>query len=164
MSTGNATNIVKTTEYYTVVNEDGEKKLNISEYVSTINKTKKGNDSDVTLEITSVDQFIEYEVYTIKITNETEKTILLGNKQMSNDIYLLDEKGKAYKAALSEINSLDLEISQKSSKEIKIKFNHKYQKDSSAKSLVFSKIVKNYDEYQRDSDSYNDFISIKVNL
>lgn len=144
LSTGN-TNNETNIDYYTIVKQDGKTKLNISNYIkqNEINKVTQYN--EIKVENLKKDSYMEYEIYTLKITNLTNDIIILDTKTNTKTMYLLDENNVRYYATGHEILDDNLIIRPKATNIIKIKYIKDY-KSNTSKKLVFEDIILNYVE------------------
>ena len=64
-------------DYITIVNKDGNKKLNINRYIGRKILNKSKDSDNIKTEVLYSDRYMDYEIYKIKITNNTDNTILL---------------------------------------------------------------------------------------
>ncbi len=153
-------------EYITVVKKDSDYKLNINNYVgrTNINRTTKVNGIDV--EVIKKETYMDYSEYTFKVTNTTGNTILLDNGEKTNTIYLLDQNKLEEYANTGEIVYSNLKILSGASKTYTFKFSNSYSNSREMKSLVFDKVIMNFDEYNEtiDKSSYNNFTRVVVKV
>lgn len=128
-------------DYYTVVNENGEYKLNIMNYIGkeTINKNATNNQ----IEVMAIEKYvyIDYEIYKIKLSNNTNKTIMLDSKEKTKTVYIKDKNNVIYTSFLNEITKQNLMVLSGMSKEVNIKFNKPYGTNYSIKNMVFTDVV-----------------------
>lgn len=131
-------------DYITIENVDGEKKLNINKYIGKeeINETKEQDDIQIT--VISRNKYMDYETYEIKVTNNTEGTILLDPLIDTESIYLKDSNEVRHVSYSNEIVKDDLKIYKGYTKTIKIKFDNPYISARKIKTLCFSNIIMNY--------------------
>lgn len=165
MSTGIYDGTEKYEDYITVVTKEDEKKLNINGYIKTeeINKTTKTD--EVEAQALNVDTYINYAVYKIKIKNITDNDMLLDNLSSNyNNIKLIGSNDASYKLSNSNLSISKFKISSNENKYIELKFVKSYGSDVYGKSIQFGKAIKNYSEYKKEKENYNDFIEIKINL
>lgn len=160
ISTGNI-NEEFNQDYYTIEKENGETKLNISNYIrrQEINKRTKNNFFEV--EVIQKDTYMEYEIYELKITNLSQNTIKLDTKQKTKTMYLLDENDAIYYATSHEVLDNNLLIKPLSTNTIFIKYTKEY-KNKSSKKLVFEDIILNYDAQKNESEQEKAKVEINV--
>ena len=87
------------------------------------------------------DAYMDYEIYTFDVKNNTEKTSILGRVNDAENVsYLIDKNGLKYNAYVHEIPQNLLEILGKQEKTIQIKYFSEYSSSRKLKKLVFPKI------------------------
>ena len=144
LASGNA-NILATEDYYTIVEEDGENKLNINGYIKTEDINKLNETYEVKVNVLSKDIYIDYEIYNLNVENKTEKPILLDSLEHTNTMYLENSNGLHFDSYSHEMVIGELRV--KTHNIIKIKFNKKYTTKTEITKMVFSDIVLDYDSY-----------------
>lgn len=130
-------------DFYTIIYENGEYKLNISNYIGKkeINTSKKQN--NIEINILDKRMYIDYEIYDIQIQNNTGNRLIFNTKEHSNSIYLQDENELKYIAFLNEIPNSELEIINGITKILEIKFNRGYKPTINIEKIVFGDINSN---------------------
>ena len=137
-------------DYITVVEEnEGQYKLNISNFIykDTINKTQSISNIDIT--INSVNKYRSYETYSITVKNSTDKTILLCPGTNGNDICLMDTNDVEYNSIINEVPMVNLEIAPGAQKTMIIRFYKMYNLYRTIDRIAFKNII-------LDKDSYNE--------
>lgn len=150
-----ATGGVSTTnvqDYITVIEDDDILKISLNNYIGKeeINKVQVVN--DIEFEIVEKDVYMDYEIYTIKVNNNTENNIVLDDLTNTKSIYLEDNNGVKHYAKSSEIIPNLLKINKGFSTQIDIKFNRTLTDESiEINSIVFSavKFNTNQEEQQK---------------
>ena len=148
LSTGDLSNNETKQDYITVVKEDGENKLNINSYIGRTTSNKTTEYKNIKVTVTSIDTYMDYEIYNLSIKNNSDNTILLDTSDDTKSIYLLDSKGVKYYSYSAEVVENILLIQSEFQNDLKIKFTNSYSSSREIDSLVFSKLVLNYDEYK----------------
>ena len=69
----------ETTDYITIVNKNGEYKLNINSYIGRTQINKADENQNLEINVISKDSFMEYEIYNIQVKNNTGNTIMLDD-------------------------------------------------------------------------------------
>lgn len=127
-------------DYYTVITENGEKKLSINGFVKKeeINKEKEVNG----IKILVLDKYIymDYEQYTIKITNDTDIRATIDTKENTETVFLTDTNGVTYSWYGHEVDNNDLILNGKENKTLNIKFNKMYNSNRKNKKISFTDI------------------------
>ena len=147
LSTGVYTEENTVQDYISVTrNENNEGKLNVNGYIgrSEINKTQNSN--NITITVLRRDRYMDYETYTYSMTNNTNNTILLDDKESTDNMYLEDENGNQYTAYIHELSDAELTLTPGETKEITIKYYNKYGTTKNITDIVFNKIILNYNE------------------
>lgn len=135
-------------DYYTIVNENGEYKLNINNYIAKKELNKEKEFQQIKINVISKDTYKDYESYDVKIENLSQNTILLDSQESTDSMYITASNDSKYKAYSYEIDKSRLIIEHGRSRTITIKFNKRYSNEAITRNIVFSDIIKNYDEYK----------------
>ena len=146
LSTGKITTDNSYSDYITIVNKDGNKKLNINRYIGRKILNKSKDSDNIKTEVLYSDKYMDYEIYKLKITNNTDNTILLDPLTEVGKIYLKDSNDVRHKAYTNEIVKDNLKIYAGHTSTIEIKFDNPYISDRDIKSICFSNIVLYYSE------------------
>lgn len=155
LSSGNYSTQNTTQDYITVEeDENNEYKLNINSYLGKRNINKETEANDIKIKVLEKDMYMDCEVYTFEVTNDSEKTIMLDALEYTDSLYLKDDNGMKYTFYNHELSKEQLTIVSKDTKTVKIKFFNKYNSTRRIKQVVFSKIVMDYDLYEEISDKY----------
>ena len=126
LGTGNLDNNETRQDYITVVNKNGEKKLNINNYIGRNSLNRTTNYDDIKVVVTSVDTYMDYEIYNLAIQNNSNKDILLDTSNDTKSIYLLDSKEMKYYFYNNEIIENKLLIKSDFTNSLQIKFASTY--------------------------------------
>lgn len=138
LSTGKSNNGYSKQDYITVEKVDDEYKLNINNYLGYTQINKTTEHDNITMEVISKNTYMEYEEYTIKVTNQTENTILLDRRLQPKSLVLQDSKQVQYSSYSHELTEPMLTISSEQTKEITIKFYSSYVYSKNIKCIIFS--------------------------
>lgn len=128
-------------DYYTVVKENDEYKLNINKFIGVedINATTTSN--NITINVNRKKVYIDYEIYDIEVVNKTQKTILLDDMQDADNIYIKDSNDKQYFWYSHEFFESDVEVRRGLTQKISIEFGKEYNPKNKVKKIVFSNII-----------------------
>ena len=146
LSTGKTTDQGSYLDYITIVEENGQKKLNINKFIGKEEINKNIEEDGIEIKVSYRNKFMDYETYNIQVTNKTKKTILLDSLLYTDKIYLVDDKENHHNAYSNEIVKDDLKVHEGLSKEITIKFDNPYITGRKIKKLTFSNIILDYTE------------------
>lgn len=159
LSTGNLDEGNVSQDYITVVSD----KININSYIERKEINKTTTNSNVDINIVSRDTYMYYEIYTISVTNNSDKKISIDSGNNPKSIYLLDEKDMKYYFYNNEMVSSNFIIPSGYKKTFKIKFANSYSSSRKIRSLVFSNFILNYDEYKEKEDGEESAYMSKIN-
>lgn len=162
LATGKTSNDMAIQEYMTIVDENKEKKLNINNYIGRKKINAEKTQNNIKIEVVSSDTYTEYEVYNIRVTNNSEKTIYLDDGEKTSTIYIEDSNELKYNAASGEIIYSTLKIKPGSTVEYAIKYTNTYRANRKINKLVFENLILNYDEYIKNTEQYKDVIKFEV--
>ena len=140
-------------DYYTVINENNEKKISINKFVKKEDLNKTVKNSDLEVSVKEKDVYMDYEIYEIEFKNLTEDNIIIDSRENTRTIYLLDTNDVKYSSYAYELFEDDLSIEGNQSKTISIKFNKMYNPDVTISSVEFKDIRKG-----------TDIMSLSINL
>ena len=140
LATGGQKDNMPIEDYYTIVYENGTYKLNINRFVwkEDINTAK--TQSNISVNIISKSIYMDYELYEIKVQNNTGSKLIFNTKENTDSIYIQDANELKYIAFLNEIPHSELEISSGSIKTFQIKFNRGYKPNINIQKIVFENI------------------------
>lgn len=143
-------------DYITIINQDGERKLNINNFIKNqeINKTQVTNNIEITIKSKKV--YRSYEQYKIAIKNSNSAAIILSDGKNSEDICLLDKNDTKYVALLYEIPEYNLSLGAGRTTELNISFNKIYAPTRVIEKVQFSNITLNQETNTKTS------ITIKI--
>lgn len=164
LSTGKLDNTETRQDYVTIANNN---KLNINSYIGRRQPDKKTQvTNDINITVKQVDTYMDYEIYSLYIENDSSNAILLDTSDDTKSVYLLDENKKKSYFYNNEINQSKLLVQSKFKINLKVKFSNSYSSSRKIKSIIFSKCILNYDEYKKleDKTQFNDFSELKINL
>lgn len=164
LSTGSLKGDETRQDYITIIENS---KLNINSYVKKLNVNKKTSDKNITITVNYINVYMDYEIYDITIQNNTNDTILLDTNDDTKSVYLLDKNNMKYYFYNNELIKEKLLIQSNFKTNLQIKFDNSYKEKRNIESMIFTKMVLNYNEYKdekdKDKDKYN-YYTFKVNL
>lgn len=135
-------------EKFVIVNDGGELKLSIAEYVEDENPNIVAEDNNMKVEIINISKDYETETYTIKVTNKTDKYIVLADNSYANEI-MLDLGEDTRKPTNNDLEYFFVIPNSVSTHEFE--FNKYYDSSLTAKRIIFSnvRVLKDYDWQKR---------------
>lgn len=140
MTTGNLSEGIQ--DYITIVKENNELKLNVNNYIGKEEINIEQLVDNINFNVIEKHIYVDYEIYKLKISNQSDNNIVLDTLQDPKTIYLQDDNEIKYYAYSNELISSMLKINKNFSTEINIKFSKSYSSSNvELKSIVFSGIV-----------------------
>lgn len=119
-------------DYITVKKEEDQYKLNINQYIGKSKLEQEAEKLNVKVQVLEKYQYMDYEIYTIKVTNKNEEKIQLKT------LYLQDENGLTYPAYMNELTEPMLTIEAGHVRTIAVKFYSKYISTKAIRAMIFS--------------------------
>ena len=170
LATGNV-NQNRFQDHVTIVeDEEGNIKLNINNYIGRTKLNGKTSETN-NIKVTAVykDTYMDYEIYTFEVTNNSAKTIALGNTLKANFSQLVDENNIEYGAYVQELSQQDAVFYVHQTKNISIKYYSGYSTEKNVKKIQFPNIILDYETYDyfsrlKDTDLYSNYTSIEIEM
>ncbi len=146
LSTGSTGEVVE--DYVTIVKENNSYKINLNSYIgSKTNINKPTKQGDITLTLLSKETNMNYEIYNIKVENNTENTILLDTKTKQKSVYATGSNKATYTAFIHEIENTFLTIKPHIYRTISIKINKIYSPNIGVNKITFTDVIMNLEAY-----------------
>lgn len=139
MATGSA-NDEYIEEYITVITENGEKKLNINQFIRKENVNKIIKKGDLEVNITNRYVYYDYEEYAMSFKNNGQDEIIIDTKDDTESVYLEDKNDVKYDWFGNEIPNEYLTLNGGESRTLRIKFNKVYVANKSDSAIHFTDI------------------------
>lgn len=155
-------------EYIAVEEMKGnEYRININGYIGRrkINKTQNFL-PNIDLTVQCKDIYMDYEIYTFKIKNNTNNKVLLDNLKDINSMYIIDRNNVKYFAYTHEMSLSELLINEREERVFKIKYYNKYGSNKQIDNIVFTKVITEYTSKLslEDYHLFKDYKEFKVEL
>lgn len=138
-------------DYITIIKEKEGYRLNINKFIKKENIDKEIQTNDIYIKVKNVETYFDYEYYELEINNRRYKQVILDSLSEDNSTYVENENGIKLEALLYENDEEELRVGAGEVKTIKIKFNNTYSGERKISKLVFSDIIIDYDEHQKDN-------------
>lgn len=157
-----------TIQDYITIEEDEQYnyKLNINSYIGRKKINEKKELENIEINVIEKDTYMDYEVYTFEVKNNSETNILLDNLKNIDTLYIEDENGLKYSAYTHELGKEQLLLRSNETRKIKIKYYSKYGSTKTIEKIVFSKIILNYDNYNNMQNKayYSGYLKLAINI
>ena len=152
-------------DYITIVSDGDNKKININGFIYTKEINKNTNTNELKIDVKKVDVYMDYEEYTLEVTNNTENIIMLDSmRSPASTLGLELEDGNIRSVNTNSISFIELMLNPGETRSITIQFVKKYTTSVNSMDIVFSNVVKNYNEFTKNRETYTDFIEVKVEV
>lgn len=153
-------------DYYTIVQEDGNWKLNIAGFIQKQDLNQVVQNVGITIQLINKKTYMEYEEYQINVRNETGKTIFLDSMETSSGIYLLGSTGAQYSVYTSELEETKLRVQNNDSNILSLKFGKEYNTNRAVESIHFTDIILDAESYQQTTNpsTYEERMNIEIML
>ncbi len=123
-------------EKFAVKEEDGKIKLNVNDYMGFNDLKKVAEDDYLKIRVENKEEFYSFEIYSVKITNKTEKKIVLYDGIVGNELSLIS--GQDERNPINVKDTITLEPGE--TRTFEITFNKYYDESTKASEIAFNKI------------------------
>lgn len=145
LATGGVVNTSKI-DYYTIVKEGENLKLNISGFVEKEELNITNENEIIKINVKNIEKYVDYSNINIDVYNKTNSTILLDGGKKGDSVFATDSKNNTYASFLFEVTDYDLLIEKNMKKDFSIKFQKTFDRDINIKQIAFTDIVTNYEK------------------
>ena len=118
------------------VNNNNKLQLYVNDYMGYSELKRNGEDDNVKIRIESKEQFYNREIYTIRVTNKSDKNIIIYDGVLGNEIQLVSEDDYRNPMIVNAIVSLIPD----ETRTFKVVFNKYYDESVQANSIIFNSI------------------------
>ena len=161
LSTGKSSEQKYKEEFVTIVPEEDTYKLNIDGYIGRKEIYKKASNDIIEISAQISDIYMNYEVYTFNIKNNTDEKIMLDTRKNTKTTFIVDDLENNFYSLLYENKKSDLILEPQEMKTIEIKFNDVYRDNIKIKEINFQNIVK-YEQYIQNNDVESNTLKIEL--
>lgn len=123
-------------EKFAVKEEDGKIKLNVNDYMGFNDLKKVAEDDYLKIRMENKEEFYSFEIYSVKITNKTDKKIVLYDGIVGNELSLIS--GQDERNPINVKDTITLEPGE--TRTFEITFNKYYDESTKASEIAFNKI------------------------
>ena len=110
VATGNLSNNQTNQDYITIVEENGNKKLNINGFIKRQKIDKEIEKEKISVKVEKVDVYMDFCIYTFDVKNNSYRTILLDDLTNIDSMHIQDSNGVNYSAYTHEITQERLNL------------------------------------------------------
>lgn len=123
-------------EKFAVKEEDGKIKLNVNDYMGFNDLKKVAEDDYLKIRVENKEEFYSFEIYSVKITNKTDKKVVLYDGIVGNELSLIS--GQDERNPINVKDTITLEPGE--TRTFEITFNKYYDESTKASEIAFNKI------------------------
>lgn len=123
-------------EKFAVKEEDEKIKLNVNDYMGFNDLKKVAEDDYLKIRVENKEEFYSFEIYSVKITNKTDKKIVLYDGIVGNELSLIS--GQDERNPINVKDTITLEPGE--TRTFEITFNKYYDESTKASEIAFNKI------------------------
>lgn len=132
-------------DYFTVIVENEEKRLNINQFINKIQMKEKEEVDGLEVSIINKYTYYDYVQYEFVFKNNSESKIILDTKENTESVYIKGDNDVKYDWFGNEIPNEYLILDSGESRTFRIKFNKLYNPERIEKSINFTDIRKDGD-------------------
>ncbi len=140
LATGNGGSEKYIQDYISIVKEDELYRLNTEGLVAKVDRNKEVSSDGVTFTIMNSAIYMDYEIATFVVKNETQYDILIDSREKTDTMYAVDGNNISFEAMAFENSDDDFIVPYGEEKVIKIKFSNPYRDRNNAVKYVFSDV------------------------
>lgn len=149
--TGNASFDDYIEDYFNIVYENGQAKLNISGFVKVEDISKSTTVNNVQIQVNKIHYFMDYCTADIVIQNSSDKTILIDTMEKTNTVFMQSSNNDTKLIGfLSDFSQEDMIVQANNNKNFNIRFNFKYRDSLRIQSINFTDVVMDYEAFIQD--------------
>lgn len=152
-------------DYITLIKDSNEEKISIGNFIISekLNIVTKTNELEAT--VIAKKTYIDDEEYDIEIKNCTTNVILLDELNNYGGIILITNDNTEYSAYTNKLFTYDIILQPDITKTITIRFKKNSSSlDKKSKTIRFSNVIRNYEEYTKDKLNYKDIFNVQIDL
>lgn len=135
-------------DYVKLEKTNNETKISLNQFIQKEVLNKEIVANSIYVKAIQKQEYINYEIYKIQITNQSNQTILISTREKNNAVYLVDQKNIEYPSNIDEQAEEKLVVKPQATTILEIKFNKMYNTNRREKAIRFTDIITNYDQYK----------------
>lgn len=125
-------------DYYTIVKQKDDYKLNINKFVSREQINKSQTKDNFSINVVARENFIDYQIYEVYFNNKNAYPVKTYDESESSTWNVTDERGLEYLAFTNEIPDNNLRVESGVEKKIKIKYAKMYNLNRKISEIKFN--------------------------
>ena len=148
--TGNASFDDYIEDYFNIVYENGQAKLNISGFVKVEDINKSTTVNNVLIQVNKIHYFMDYCTADIVIQNSSDKTILIDTMEKTNTVFMQSSNNNTKLIGfLSDFSQEDMIVQANDNKILNIRLIFKYRDSLRIQSINFTDVVMDYEAFMQ---------------
>lgn len=151
-------------DYITLIKNSDIEKISIGSFITSEDLDIITTTNEIEARVIKKYIYLDNEEYIIQVKNKTENTIILDTLNTSNYSVLVGDNEVKYRLDINELFRSNLTIQPQITKTIKLNFKKEVNSNNKSKYIHFTNIIRNYEEYNMNSESYNDIFEIKIKI
>lgn len=151
-------------DYITLIKNSDIEKISIGSFITSEDLDIITTTNEIEARVIKKYIYLDNEEYIIQVKNKTENTILLDTLNTSNHSVLVGDNEVKYRLDINELFRSNLTIQPQITKTIKLNFKKEVNSNNKSKYIHFTNIIRNYEEYNMNSESYNDIFEMKIKI
>ena len=149
-----------TLQDYICFTEEEQIKISVNKFIGIEELNKETTYGSIYMKIIQKEIYLDYEIYQIQITNQTEHTILVSAREQGDSVSLIDENGVEYPSSIDERAMESLVINPQNTTILNIKFNKVYNAERKIQNIQFSDMILDYEKYEQGEEVEKARVSI----
>ena len=125
-----------------------ETKISLNQFLQKETLNKEITTNAIYMKAIQKQEYINYEIYKIQITNQSNQTILISTKEKNNAVYLVDQNEVEYPSNIDEQALEKLIVKPQATTILELKFNKMYNTNRKTKAIRFTDVIPNYEQYK----------------
>ena len=130
-------------DYYTIVTDKEEKKLNINKLIGKKILESECNIKQIDAKLNYKIIYYDYEIYNISLKNNSSTKVILDNFHSPQNIFIEDKDGTKYLWANYEYTEDEMVLNKGLEKNLFIKFYKEYKPSMEVKKMIFKNVIIN---------------------
>lgn len=124
-------------DYYTIVKNGDDYKLNINKLVNVEKTNTKLTNDNFSITILTRENYIDYQIYEVQFDNESDFDVKIYDTIANSKWCIIDQNDREYSAFLEEIADSNLQIRSKGNERLKIKYAKMYNPERKITKINF---------------------------
>lgn len=151
LATGSMEDGLNYTDYITI--DKNNEKINIFGFIDEVKSDITKTRNNITIQIVSIETYMNEVIYNILVSNNNETTILLSDYSDNKQVCLVDSNDIEYISYLNEIPQNNFIFEPGVKKEVSIKFSKSYSSSAKIEKMLFKNVYLDYESYANNGNT-----------